>query len=417
MTIDEARKFFKERYTQAGLTLEEEHPDRLVLSRGQSKWIVDAPDLTEYVEQEARFAAFVTKPTECSITSKSYSEQALVGTSNFLSSPFIDKDTEIVFGDRESGAPFAVFARASAFFLAYFRFKPGFLEWTTRRLKDTLSTRRKQDSRVVDRMTPFPPTRVENIQAASVDESLKIANGIISGCLFQLAAARGLPHRARRNWPKQTALAQTQEKDEEQDGSLPLLKVNPIRDLVSLYTLGTWTNYPQFQFLAYYQVLEYFFIKIADEQLYTKITRRVNDLGFRCVPEQLDRLIQDVTDHRRESDETEMLKSVLKKYVREDDLVTFLREYEEEIGTPQYSKKRTLFGTDVQITFNPEYVFAGTAKVIKTIRNALVHSSDRYERAERYVPFSGSEELIAAEIPLIKFLAEKVIVASATPIS
>jgi len=50
--------------------------------------------------------------------------------------------------------------------------------------------------------------------------------------------------------------------------------------------------------------------------------------------------------------------------------------------------------------------------MIKIIRNALVHSSDRYEGKKSYVPFSESTEIVEKHIPLLKFLAEKVIFAT-----
>jgi hypothetical protein len=411
MRLDEAIKLFKDRYTQVGLTLVEEHLDKLVFSRGESKWIVDSADLNEYIGHQAHFSDFETKPNECSICSKSYFEQAVIGNSL----PF--SETDIVFGDPQSGSPFAVLKKPSPQFLAYFRFRPDFTEWTTRRLRDTLIARRKNDTRIIDKMPSIFTIQVEKIEANSIDEAVKIANNIITGCLFQLAAIKGLPQRARMKWPKLNVSGHGQEKEDEEDGPLQMLKVNPIRDLVNLYTLGTYTNFPQFQFLAYYHVLEYFFIKISDEQLYAKLTRSINDLSFRCTPDHLDRLIQDVSSHNRESDETKLLENVLKKYIREDELTNFISEFEKQVGGPQYTKKRKLFGKDVQITFHPEQLFGTTAKTIKTVRNALVHSTDRYEREERYMPFSGSEEIIAREIPLMKYLAEKVIIASATPIA
>jgi len=53
------------------------------------------------------------------------------------------------------------------------------------------------------------------------------------------------------------------------------------------------------------------------------------------------------------------------------------------------------------------------AKHIKEIRNALVHSTDKYERRVRHVPFTKTTEKIAQDIPLMKFLAERVIISSA----
>ena len=57
-------------------------------------------------------------------------------------------------------------------------------------------------------------------------------------------------------------------------------------------------------------------------------------------------------------------------------------------------------------------MIGNTAKVIKHIRNSLVHSSDKFTREECVVPFSESESIVTRYIPIVKFLAEKVIYAN-----
>jgi hypothetical protein len=59
------------------------------------------------------------------------------------------------------------------------------------------------------------------------------------------------------------------------------------------------------------------------------------------------------------------------------------------------------------------HVFGNIAKRIKVLRNALVHSSDRYDRNERFVPLTSAyEKIIRREIPLLRFLAERVVIAT-----
>jgi hypothetical protein len=173
------------------------------------------------------------------------------------------------------------------------------------------------------------------------------------------------------------------------------------------------TDDPANRFLAFYQVLEYYFVAIADEQLYSKLSRRINDPKFSAIPANLDRLIQDVTDHKQVTDELEMLKAVVGRLVDENELIEFVQAYEAYLGDKIYTKRRTIFGEEVEVKLTPGHVVGNIAKTVKTIRNALVHSSDRYERKERYIPSAGSENMIKREIPLMRFLAEKVIIASA----
>lgn len=77
-----------------------------------------------------------------------------------------------------------------------------------------------------------------------------------------------------------------------------------------------------------------------------------------------------------------------------------------------YSKpKEEVFGERLSIRLEEGHTIGNTAKVIKHIRNSLVHSSDKYTREECVVPFSESETIVTKYIPIVKFLAEKVIFA------
>ena len=89
-------------------------------------------------------------------------------------------------------------------------------------------------------------------------------------------------------------------------------------------------------------------------------------------------------NHKRENDETEMLKNVMKRYIDENDIIEFINEYEKFLEKKVYTIKRTIFGNEISATtLTSGHVYGNIAKVIKAIRNALVHSCDRYERNDR----------------------------------
>jgi len=120
-----------------------------------------------------------------------------------------------------------------------------------------------------------------------------------------------------------------------------------------------------------------------------------------------------MSSHKSETDETEMLKMVLKEFVTEDDLIEYIKNSPVESSL---SKPKSCFGYQLdKVSVEKGHVFGSVAKRIKTIRNALVHSSDRYERKERYVPGLKAYQTLRPEIPLLRFLAGAVIVGSATP--
>jgi hypothetical protein len=111
------------------------------------------------------------------------------------------------------------------------------------------------------------------------------------------------------------------------------------------------------------------------------------------------------------SDETEMLMRVLRKYVDEEELIEFISSSEDDAEEKIYTKSREVFGEKLHIQLRPDHAISNTAKLIKHIRNALVHSSDRYSRDDCHIPLTESEDIVREYIPLIRYLSEKVICA------
>ena len=107
-----------------------------------------------------------------------------------------------------------------------------------------------------------------------------------------------------------------------------------------------------------------------------------------------------------------MLKNVLSRFIDEKELIEFIIAYEKHLGEKIYSKNHSVFGKNIEIKLDEGHVIGNVSKQIKEIRNALVHSTDRYERSARHIPFTKTTKKIAKDIPLMKFLAERVIIAT-----
>lgn len=232
----------------------------------------------------------------------------------------------------------------------------------------------------------------------------------IKACLFKLAHSGnecwGLWESIRANGTRPTLSEETTDK------SIPRANYND--DLVSFYKVAKSSLFPNQGFLSYYHILEYFFLRVADEIIHTSLKAQINSPSFSASYESINKLLSIVAKVDNTSDETEMLKAVLTKYVPEDDLIDYIGMIEKETGEKLYSdNKREVFGEKATIRLEKGHAISNTAKVIKHIRNALVHSSDRYSRENCFLPFSESETVVEQYIPIVKFLAEKVIFATA----
>lgn len=349
---------------------------------------------------------------ETSLVTKNYREE-LVDVINHTNSRLVFwRDEKYVFGTEDKDSLYSIIDRCSdnyiwnklgnenfrAYFLDRFRFigrDNDFFEYSKR-----LFT-----------------IKVYNTGQSNAESNLKYTNSIVDSCIFSFSSLKQTTISLVESFPQRRRLRE-QNKDvfKIQSGNsfnLPKIKING--HLLKFYQLASSTDFASHKFLSYYHILEYFFLTVSDQNLYDKLSRRINDPKFRTNSPNLDKLINDVNSHKSENDETEMLKGVLQKFINEDEIIEFVKEYETLLDDNIYTKKKNLFGVEVAGTnLQIGHIFGPIAKRIKTIRNAIVHSSDRHERNVRFIPYSkASMDIVKDEIPLLKFIAEKIIVASA----
>lgn len=200
-------------------------------------------------------------------------------------------------------------------------------------------------------------------------------------------------------------------KPEPLDNKIPNVAYND--DLLKYYKVAKSSIFPNQQFLSYYHVLEYYFLRVSDENLHTSVKAIVNAPTFSSSYENLTRLLGTLKKHDNSSDETEMLKAVLSKYVDEEELISFVQDLEQAAGEKVYSdSKKKVFGQAATINLQKGHALHAAARVTKQIRNALVHSSDKYNREDCFLPLSESEHVVRMYVPLVRFLAERVIYAT-----
>lgn len=411
MTLDDVKEKFKNEYVSTWLELVDEHHEELYFrTRGGTQFKASSEDLKSYLEFTNRQSSFENKPFETCLSSCTHYEQLVTNASRFSSFPSFRRGERIQFGTPATDPITVEIGEASSDFKNYFRFHEYFMIRTLERFR---VNRGRENPTLGDFLYAPLTIKVLGLNETSSDTAAKKALELIEGCLFNLAYLKGMSLVLEEELPKRQALGdsfQFEENDFGQELPLPRTKVN--KDVARFYQRGMAVEDPVNQFLSFYQVLEYFFLTVSDEELYRKLGALVNDPLFSAKPKHLDKVIQATLNHKRESDETEMLRLVISKHVDESELIAFIGAYEDHLGDKWYTKKRKFFGEENEVRATSGHVLGNVAKRVKLIRNALVHSSDRYNRQENFVPTRAAEMEIRKEVPLVKYLAEKVIIAS-----
>lgn len=414
MEFEQAKNALRDGYVVAGMEVVDEGERQLILRYQNSTFLVSEEDIEEYAESEHLRLTATIAPGECGLVSADYREQVVQPLDPIRWRHLPPLEMGFVFGSPDEDDLYVTIGAPSAEFLNYFRFDPVYLEICLERMQRAPDSEKPLDIR--QGFYRLPTVQVHNINEKDSEAALKRSSSVIEYCFFELSYLKQLPVGLADEWPARRRLGGDTFKFQEDvaENLLPMPPADFNADVVSFYQLGMSSRIPVLQYWAYYQVLEYFFVRTYDESLHKGLADRLKDPRFKPSSAQLDRIVQDVVDHLDAADETAMLDAVLKKYVEPGEVIEFIKQYEAHLGEDLYTKRRRLFGEDIEVKLDKDTVLENVARTIHALRATLLFSSDRFSRTARSVSYSKISETVAPEVPLMKFLAERVIIGSAT---
>lgn len=192
------------------------------------------------------------------------------------------------------------------------------------------------------------------------------------------------------------------------------------QDLVYHYQMGLAAESPFVAYLSYYHVAEHFFESVFNDEIVESIRRRLTQPGFSYKRKKdIGVLIQDVKKAfqiRAENvtfNEKEALKITMERFVPIQQLASQLKSFDEALFN-YYKSDEVAFSKGCSIPFDdpdPKNIYKALASRIYLTRNSLVHSKDGDK--SRYTPFNDDSAL-SMEIPLLRFIAESIIIENST---
>lgn len=191
------------------------------------------------------------------------------------------------------------------------------------------------------------------------------------------------------------------------------------RQPLALYWYGVSADgMPLLQYLAYYQVLEYYFPKFARGEALAQLKEELLDPRFRASDEEhLSRILQIASvNGGRRGTEVEQLRATIHGCVSEANVESFITE-------TAHRRKNLLEGKilDGLAPLNPSNktvdIRSQLANRVYDIRCRIVHAKSDGGVTESPVllPFSKDAEKLNADIQVIRFLAQKVLLAGGRP--
>jgi len=272
----------------------------------------------------------------------------------------------------------------------------------------------------------IPTITLTDTNVASCEDAADRLNSIGAAFLFQLSLARGyLCSLAELPAITDDPISRHSENIYRWDMELAFPQRSiPPDPLKLFYYAGTLSNeYPSLRFLAYYQVLEYFYVRYSHLDMTESVSSMLRRTGFDATDvDQVARVVDHVlTGARRRGfgSESEQLRATVTRCVDPGRLRAFLLSHEHD-GTPLGRHladpgRLTAVGlVDIDRT-EDDKLLADLAKRIYGIRNRIVHAKEGSvdNGPEPLFPFSPESAALLADIEVLRYVAAWVLIESA----
>lgn len=188
-------------------------------------------------------------------------------------------------------------------------------------------------------------------------------------------------------------------------------------NVVDYYKVAFSSENPYIKYISFYHVIEYFYEEVYRKNIIDAIRNKITNPSFSYKNDEkvyeIASLVKSKARYNDESghgNEKDSLEYVLKEYISIDELKERIEELKEG-AVDFYGNNAVAFcnGSIIQWK-NIQGVYTNLAKRIYETRNALIHSKSGKNHS-RYKPYEH-ERLLVKELPLIRAVAELVIINS-----
>lgn len=250
------------------------------------------------------------------------------------------------------------------------------------------------------------------------DDALELLRRVGDATLFNIDLSLGLPLTLERaGIYKSTKRSSAGDAD-----SIAPIRYEYDREPMSLYWYAkTASEMPLLEFLAYYQVLEFYFPFYSQLEAKRTLQNTLKDPAFDPTRDgDLVRLLEALkidSKGRVSGNEAEQLEAAIRHSVTAEDLRTFLLPANEDrykFYTSDDSRK--LVRETIPIRKESDDHRGAVAKRIYAIRNRIVHTKSGYAEREPLFPFDPETKYLQHDSELVEFLARKVLIASSRPL-
>lgn len=261
--------------------------------------------------------------------------------------------------------------------------------------------------------------KIRNSKISNNDEAITILSKLANSLFFEIRNSVGIPlmlelYQEPESLPRTPLVAR-------KGKGTPIVfpKYQYDVDPLNLYWYATSAyEMPLLQFLAYYQVLEFYFPIYSGREVQAEVANIVKDPQFN--PDHhldIGKIISAVLSKmgRGYGDERAQLRATIKSCVQDKEVRELMeRDDIKEHFEANYKKLSTV---KVSIDNKDLDLREQLAERIYDIRCRIVHTKADETEKERILPFTKEETLLTVEVDIIEFIARKALIAGSKKLS
>lgn len=389
MNFEQVRKFLKDGYERNGFDVVAEPPSgeteiRYPASNTYDVTLKisddDVEDYTKLMEARGEFVPI----GNTGLANRNFRESLLVSLDPSIDIRDVD---DLIFKRNPELKTYVEIDTISLIYANYFRFEAGYINLCLDRLLGLPSqVRRASAKRPIDTRHIFAhplSIRVYDIDANSVTDAIRLSDELIEGALFTLAYELGVPLMLADNYPTSRYENLTKLRDNQHIVHQIILPDSNFRhDLVRYYHAGIASPIATHQFLSFYQILELFFQDVNHNGVHDELYHLLRGDGFKPDNTTLARIVSLVEANKKATTTGDLLERLLRQYIDSNAIKQFILAH----------------------SADAEETVQALAKRIVTTRDAIMNAG-----VNGLPPNDAS---IGKDVPLVKFLAEQVILAT-----
>lgn len=269
------------------------------------------------------------------------------------------------------------------------------------------------------RLRPRITIRIEGQELETHENATEFLVKLANSVLFQIDLATNIPLHLVMDRQIIRGIKERRSRQEKTDFQPPRYEYD--KEPLALYWYArTSMDMPLLQFLAFYQVIEFYFPLYSFTEAQQRIKNLLKNPLFNMNKDtdvaQIINAIKFSAKGKSIGDEKTQIKATLLNIVDKESLLTFYNDSEERKDFFDQQKKiKGLIRQKINFSSYENDVRVETALRVYEIRNRIVHSKEDDE-VELILPYSTEIKNLKQDLELIEFLAKKAIIAGGRPL-